>query len=49
MKTINVMYWVNIVFAIACALFSNFIQATVFLAISSVFLAAELIIKELKR
>ncbi len=48
MKMINRMYWINIVFALACAAFDSWIQGTIFLAIANVFYAAELTIKELK-
>lgn len=48
MKTANIMYWVNIVFAVVTATLGSWIQATVFLAIASMFMCAELIIKEIR-
>lgn len=47
MKTANIMYWVNIVFAIVSSTLGSWIQATVFLAIASMFMCTELIIKEI--
>ena len=46
--TASVMFWMNITFAILCAVFDNFIQATVFLAAAGSFFAAELVIKEMR-
>ena len=49
MFTVSFMYWMNIAFAIFSGFMGNFIQATVFLVGASVFFAAELIVKEIRR
>lgn len=48
MFTISLMYWMNITLAVVCGFMGNFIQATIFLGIASVYYAAELIVKELR-
>ena len=48
LKTVNFQYWFNIIVCLVCCAFGNWIQATIFLGIASVFFAAELIIKEIR-
>jgi len=49
MFTLNLMYWINVAFAVACACLGNFIQATIFLAISAIFMSTELAVKIIVR
>lgn len=48
LKITNFQYWFHFIVAMVCCIFGNWIQGTIFLGIAGVFLAAELIIKEIR-
>lgn len=49
MKSFSFMYWINIILSLFGAFMGNFIQATIFLGIASMYHVGETIVMELRK
>ena len=48
-RTLNVMFWINIVLSLGNSFVGNWLMAGIFLSCASSFLAADLAVKEMKK